>query len=156
VVIGGAAPGAVTAPTGPSVTYQPGWNLVGGPSGTAFPQANSSLYTFQAGDTNYETLPNTTGITGGRGYWAYFFAPTAVALSGNGPTLPYTVTAPAGQYIMVGNPSPTQPVTVTGADVVYTFNPATNSYQGGGGSATLQPGQSAWVYSTNGGTVTIQ
>jgi PKD repeat protein len=143
-------------PGGPSVTYQTGWNLVGGGTGTTFSQANGPLYTFQAGDTTYESLPNTSGITGGRGYWAYFTAPTTVALSSSGPTLPVTVTLPANQYVMVGNPSQTQTVTVSGASVVWLFDTAGNNYTGGGTSASLPPGKGAWVLSTSGGTVTIQ
>lgn len=144
------------APTGPTVTYQTGWNLVGGPTGTTFTQSNGALYTLQPGDANYESLPNTAGISGGKGYWAYFNAPTSVALSGSGPALPVSVTIPAGQYVMVGNPSATQSVTVSGADVVWLFNTPGNNYTGGGNSATLQPGQGAWVLSNAGGTVTLR
>jgi hypothetical protein len=136
--------------------YQTGWNLVGGGNGQTFPQANGPLYTFQAGDTAYESLANSAGITGGRGYWAYFNSPTAVTISGSGPSLPFTATIPAGQYVMVGNPSTTASVTVSGADVVYTFNTATNSYTGGGATGTLAVGQGAWVFSNAGGTITIK
>jgi len=156
VMVSSPATTTTSNPSGPSVSFAAGWNLVGGPSGTVFSSAVGTLFTFQAGDTSYETLPVTSGITGGRGYWAYFSAPATVSLTGSGPALPVTVSVPAGQFIMVGNPSATQTVTVSGADAVYTFEPSTNSYQGSGGSATLRPGQAAWVYSNAGGTVTIR
>ena len=55
----------MTAPNGPTVTYQPGWNLVSGPTGTVFSQANGPLYTLPAGASAYVSVPNTTPITGG-------------------------------------------------------------------------------------------
>jgi hypothetical protein len=137
-----------------TVTLSVGWNLVGGPTGTVFSGAANPMYTFQAGDTNYESQSNTTGISGGRGYWAYYSSSATVTLSGSAP-LPATFTAPAGQYIMVGNPTTTA-VTVSGADVIYTFNTASNSYSSGATSVTLQPGQGAWVFSNAGGTITMQ
>src|SRR5205807_5577995 len=54
----------------------------------------------------YETLPNTAGVSGGRGYWAYFTTVTTVPLTGNGAPSA-SVRAAAGQWLMVGNPSPT-------------------------------------------------
>jgi PKD repeat protein len=139
-----------------SVTYQVGWNLASGPAGTTFAQADGPLYTYQAGDTSYETVANTTPAAAGHGYWAYFTAPTTMSLAGGSATLPMSITLPAGQYVMVGNPSTTQTVTVSGAEVVYTFNTASNSYSPASGTATLAPGQGAWVYSSAGGTVTLQ
>ncbi|HZQ38672.1 MAG TPA: hypothetical protein VFD32_22295, partial [Dehalococcoidia bacterium] len=109
------------------------------------------LYTFQAGDTNYETLPQGSPIAAGRGYWAFFNAPTTVPLTASSQSS-ITVNAPAGQFIMVGNPSQTQTMTVRGADVVYLFDTAANNYVA---STILPPGKGAWVYSDAGATVTI-
>lgn len=136
-----------------SVTYQAGWNIVAGPSGQTFTTAvGGTLFTYQAGDSAYETLSSSTPITAGRGYWAYYSAPTTVTISGTS-TLPYTVSAPAGQFIMVGNPSATNTVTVSGADVLYTYDPIAGQYT----TATqLKPGQGGWVFSNAGGTVTLQ
>jgi len=138
-------------PSGPNVTYQPGWNLVGGPQGQTFTQALNPLYTFQAGDTNYETVPNTQGIVGGRGYWAYFTTTTTVTLSGTSSSTG-SVYAPPGQYVMIGNPSATQTLTIRGADAAFAWDPAGNQYVP---VTTLQPGQGAWVISLNGGTITV-
>jgi hypothetical protein len=145
----------VTANTGPStvVTYNAGWNLVGGPSGQTFTQAANPLYTFQAGDTNYETVQNSTAIAAGKGYWAYFTASTQVTIQGAAPTGATTISAPAGQYIQVGNPNPTNNVTISGADTVYTYDPVAGQYIA---ATTLKPGQGAWVLSNAGGTITLQ
>lgn len=133
---------------GATVTYQPGWNLVAIPSGGTLSGQSGPLYTFQPGDTDYET-PMT--FQTGFGYWAYFTSPTQVTL-GAGSGSAYSVNAPASQYIMVGDPSGTQPATVSGADAVYTFDPVANTYVA---ATTLNPGQGAWVISLNGGTITV-
>lgn len=145
-------PGGGTS-TGTAVTYPAGYNIVAGPAGTVFSQA-SVLYTFQAGDTNYENPPTTQPVQAGLGYFAYFPSSTTVTLSGN-TTLPFTVTAPAGQYIMIGNPSATQTVTISGADIAYAFDP-TNPSNPYSATTTLKPGQGAFVFSNAGGAITLQ
>lgn len=130
-----------------SVNLQSGWNLVALPPGTPIPGITPPLYTYQPGDTAYETPASTqTGL----GYWAYAGSATTLALP-IGSSSAYSVTAPAGQYFMVGDPSGILAATVSGADVVYSYD-ATNGYQA---TTTLNPGQGAWVYSTNGGTITV-
>lgn len=146
--VGVPIPGACVAPC---ASYPSGWSIIGGPSGTSFPQADGPLYTFQAGDTNYESFPNTTGIIGGLGYWAYFFSPATVSMNGSG-TTSASITAPASQWVMVGNPSGTASVTVHGADVVYRFDIPSNSYQP---VSVLGPGTGAWAISLSGGTITV-
>jgi hypothetical protein len=143
---------ATGVPATSTATYQTGWNIVGGPSGTTFSQASGPLYQFPAGATNYVAVPNTQAVSAGQGQWAYFTAPTTVNLTGT-TTLPITVTAPAGQYIMIANPSSTQTVTVSGADIVYTFDPTVNNYVV---ATTLTPGHGAWVFSNAGGPITMQ
>jgi hypothetical protein len=147
---------AASQPSGGAATgtasYQAGWNLVAGPTGTTFSQAVGVLYTFPAGATDYQQVPNTQPVQAGVGYWAYFSSATTVTLSGSG-SVPMTVTAPPSQFIMIGNPSATQTVTVSGADAVYTFDPVANNYSTGN---VLKPGQGAWVYSFNGATITMQ
>ncbi|MGI8549541.1 MAG: hypothetical protein ACR2PL_01920, partial [Dehalococcoidia bacterium] len=64
----------------------------------------------------------------------------------------YSVDAPPGQLIIVGDPSGTQPATVTGADAVYVYDSASGAYQQ---PSTLQPGEGAWAYSAAGGIVRI-
>ena len=153
------APSATPSPTPTAtpgcatVTYAAGWNLAGGPDSTLLAGASGSLFTFQARDTNYESLSVFAGLSAGTGYWVFFFSPTTVTL----PCVTSTtllVTLPANHFIMVGDPFD-RPATVSGAQMVDTFNPATNSYTSATGTVTLQPGQGAWVFSSTGGTLTI-
>lgn len=136
---------------GTSVSYQAGWNLVAGPSGQTFTQADGVLYTFQAGDANYESQPNSTGVSAGRGYWAYFSSPVTVTIIAGG-TSQASITAPAGQYVMVGNPSSTQTLTIHGADQAFTYDPVAGVYNP---VTILAPGKGAWAISLNGGTITV-
>jgi len=144
--------GSTGGGTSSTITLSPGWNLVAGPNGQTYPQAANPLYTFQAGDTNYETISNTTGISAGKGYWAYFSSTQQVTCQGSA-TLPFSISVPAGQYIMIGNPSATNTVTVIGADAVYTYDPVAGQYVS---TTTLRPCQGAWVFSNAGGTITLQ
>ena len=136
-----------------TVTYAAGYNLAGGPSGTVLNGAAGSLFTFQAGDSAYQTLPVTASLSGGVGVWAFFFTPTTVTLPCVGKQTQLIV-LPVNHFIMVANPGDT-PATVSGADLVDTFNPATNTYTTVTGTATLAPGQGAWVFSRAGGSLTI-
>ncbi len=145
-----ASPTPVTA-SGPTVTYQPGWNLVGAPAGTTYTQASGPLYTFPAGAAAYVSNPNTQGVVAGQGYWAFFNQSTTVSLSGTNSDTG-SVSAPAGQYVMIGNPSATQTLSVSGADAIFTFDTGANNYTA---VTSLAPGQGAWVLSNAGGTITL-
>lgn len=138
------------AQAGNTVTYAAGWNLVSGPLGTDFSSVDGSLSTLQPADSDYETIPPTQGTLPGYGYWAYFDNDTTVTL-GSGTVDEYDVTLSAGQWVMVGDPSGTQAATISGADQVYTYDPV----NGFASNSTLQPGQGAWVFSANGGTVAV-
>lgn len=131
---------------GIKVTYPAGWNLVAIPPNTQIPGPLGPVYTWQAGDTAYETVQNPQQ---GQGYWVYFNTATTATLSSGSPQT-FSTRLPAGQYIMVGNPG-SFPATVRGADVVYAYDPASGYKQ----TTTLAPGQGAWVLSNSGGTVTI-
>ena len=141
---------AVTAASGNAgntVTYGPGWNLIATPPGTTIPGPLGPFYTLQPGDSTYRQVQNPQR---GYGYWVYFSDTTTAKLA-PGSSSPYTVNAPAGQWIMVGDPSGTGPATVSGADAVYTYDPV-NGYQK---ASTLKPGQGAWVLSNSGGPITL-
>jgi hypothetical protein len=134
--------------TGITVSYASGWNIVAGPTGTVIPGALGPLYTYQAGNTAYQTIQPGAQLTAGQGYWAYFSVGTSGIIPvASGQTI--TVSLPAGNWIMIGNPGNTA-ATVTGADIVYTFN---GTYQT---TTTLLPGQGGWAISVNGGTATIR
>lgn len=133
-----------------TASVQTGWNLVGGPAGTVFKGAQA-LFTYQAPDTAYESLPPATVFNGGIGAWAYFSSPATISLPQAPTALPILITLPAGHFVMVGNPGCTT-ATVSGADEVVTFSPSTNGYTS---TTTLSPGQGAWAVSVKGGTLTI-
>ena len=60
------------------ILYSPGWNLIAGTNGNIVPSrtviagADAPLYTLQAGDTSYESIPSSTPLEPGIGYWAHF------------------------------------------------------------------------------------
>lgn len=107
------------------------------------------LYTYQAGDTIYETIGAGGPFNQPNGYWAYYGASGGEMIPLSGPQT-LTVNLPALQWVMIGNPG-NSPATVTGADVVYTYS-ASGGYQQ---TTSLLPGQGAWVISISGGTATI-
>lgn len=114
------------------VVYLPGWNLIapGGQQDISTDSLTSvlsgSLYTVQAGDTQYEqtTLDQ---VVPGEGYWANFTDKTTIALDPS--DIDSTTTnLPANSCVMVGNPSTKGSAKVTGADNVYEFSAAQNQY----------------------------
>lgn len=130
---------------GRTATYPAGFNLVAGPLGTDFSNARGPLSTLQPGDDAYETIEPEQGVQAGYGYWAYFDSPATVTLATSGPVNRYSVTVPAGQFILVGNPTADVPVAVEGADAVYTYDPVRGYRQ----TTVLNPGQGAWAYSAS-------
>ncbi len=143
-------PSAPPVQPGVTVTYQAGWNLVAQPTGATIPGAIGPLYTLQTGNTNYQTSSTTTS---GFGYWAYFNSPTTVSIPYTG-AQSVTKSLQPSQFIMIGNSS-SSPATVTGADIVYTYNSAITSGNPYTATTVLQPGQGAWALSYSGGNITI-
>jgi len=142
----------MTAPTmcSTTVTYQPGWNLVSGPPGTVLTGAVGPLYTLQAGDSTYETIPNGTPLQAGVGYWAYFPAATTVTLT---PIPSPSLQVPLAQngYIMAGDPS-TQPILDQGgSQLLYAYDPSSGYSLTG----SLEPGRGVFVFSWVPGSITI-
>lgn len=137
-----------TVPTG-QITYVPGWNLIAG-VGVRVGGTDGSIYTFQAGDANYESLPPGAILELMKGYWVHFDQPTAETLPAVTGVAP-VVQLPAGQWVMIGNPFD-KGATVAGADVVYTYDLTSSQYQQ---ASVIRAGQGAWAYSASGGTVTV-
>jgi hypothetical protein len=126
-----------------------GWNLIANPNGLV---TTGPAYTFQMGDTEYETVSPGTPLVPGLGYWVV--APSASALPlGAGMPAATLLTNP-GQFIMAGNPSGLFPAVVSGADVLLTYDPARGGYQQDL-SGVLAPGQGAWALSFAGTPITI-
>jgi PKD repeat protein len=144
----GPSPVAAGAPV---IRYPAGWNLVAGPAGTPFPQALGVLYTWQPGDSSYESLPTTAGVQAGAGYWAYFPQPASVSLSGTS-TDTAVINLSPGEVVLAGNPSATATVTIRGADTAMAYDPPSGRYHN---VQTLPPGSAAWVSIGSGGTVTL-
>ena len=138
-----------SAQPGITVSYAAGWNLVAGPSNTVLNGALGPIYTFQASDSNYETLSSNTPLAAGLGYWALFATPVTETL----PLVPLqtqTIALPPSHWVMVGNPNSVA-VNVSGADIVYTYSPTTGYTL----ATSLAPGQGAWVFSHAGGTLVM-
>ena len=135
---------------GQVAAYAAGWNLIAAPQSTDLSSAIPPLFTLQPGDGGYEAVQPDAGTQAGLGYWAYFPASATVNVA-QGSNSAYSVDAPAGQFIMVGGPSGTEAATVSGADSVYTYTPATGYVAG----TSLAPGQGAWAVSLAGGTITV-
>ena len=149
--LGGSRTDAQTSTT--AVSYPAGWNLVAFPPGTDLSSVPGPRYTLQPGDSNYETVNPSQGSVSGFGYWAYFTNPTTVRLATSN-TSTYQVSVPAGQWVMVGDPSDTASVLVSRPSSVYVY-----LYNADGGAyvedAMLEPGEGAWVYSTAGDTLQL-
>lgn len=156
VYVSGATPATtyvnpVTASiAGYPVTFNGGWDIVSGPTGTVITGNIGPMYAFRPGDTTYEVVPQGTPLTSGMGYWAYFpsTATGAIAYSSGGTM---SVSLPPGQFVMIGNPGDS-PATVSGADVLLVFNTATNNYAQ---TNQLAPGQGAWALSWSGAQAAI-
>lgn len=132
----------------------PGWVLAGGPTGTQLTGAAGSLYTYQAADTNYESLPVSTPLQAGVGYWAYFPVQTAYVqppyVQPIATTHTFQVALPANHWVMVGNPLGR--ATPSGADVVYIYTGSPPQYIQ---AAVIGARGGALAFSSTGGTLTF-
>jgi hypothetical protein len=136
------------------LTYFPaGWYIVGAPAGFVIPGATGNLYTFQAGDTAYQTVPVTSGVKPGYGYWAYFPSETSgTMLPTAADSQTVQVTLPPNQPVLIGDPFST-PASVDGADSLTIYQPQTGTYVT---TFSLGQGQGAWAFSLKGGQVTLK
>lgn len=155
VVTSGTSPGAASA------SYPPGWNIVGGPSGTTFPV---TLYRWDPAPGQYATLSPGTPVQAGQGYWAHFDQPTMVSLAAAvAAPLP---TVPGGEWVMVANPysgdcaginvGPPSPGGSHDPNVVAadTYDPQQGGYNQANG-ALLTPGQGVWLLLESSATLPI-
>lgn len=141
----------------PTVAYQPGWNLVGVPEGTALTGTVGPLYTVSSGDEAYRTVRPGSPLQGGAGYWAFFPTAATVTLPADLPQ-PSTVELPPGQWVLLGNPFDFTALVfpVSAEDLVLNgYDPHSGQYvrPSAGGLGGLAPGQGAWAFSASGGTV---
>jgi hypothetical protein len=168
----GAAPPAALAAaqqtTPVTVMYAAGWNLVGASPGTVLSGLVGPLYTLQPAGSAYTTVtPETFAAESaqgsepkaGTGYWAYFANATPVSIpfyptmpqpgAGRG-AIPFTIAAPIGQWLMIGNPYNTA-VTVDGLPGVYAYVPG----RGYIFTSRLEPGEGAFAYSETGASILL-
>lgn len=140
-----------------TLAYPAGWSIIGVPVGTAITGNIGALYTYQAGDSDYEVLPVGTELQPELGYWAYFphksevqLAPSVASANVNGLPAPTTLVLPAGQWVMVGDPYGL-PVTITGMDRLLFYSGTQGYVQVSG----LEPGEGGWAYSAAGGSAVL-
>src|SRR5581483_1876389 len=144
----GSAAGAALAQSGFSVTFHAGYNMIAVPAGTADLGAGALFhYRHDLGD--YEQLTQ-QGAAAGAGYWAAFDQDVNVNL-GDGSQQAVTISAAAGAWVMIGDPSGDHFARVSGADVVYTYDPQAGYVQ----APSLQPGQGAWALVGASGRVSV-
>jgi plastocyanin len=141
---GSAAPGS-----GRTLSLGAGYNLVGPPAGTSF--GDNSAFAFDPAANTYRALDTGAQTQAGQGYWVLSDNGGNLTLAA-GSNTPVTVTAGAGMWQLIGDPSGTQAALVTGADAVWTYDAGSGQYQR---ATMLQPGQGAWAMSLAGGTITI-
>lgn len=134
-----------------TILFQPGTYLVAGPAGTVFTGALDPLYTLDPTTQTYIAVPANQPVQAGVGYFATFTTLTNVRLSADDGR-PVSIQAPAGVWMMIGNPFAYSNASVLGADVVYGYDPD----QGYVIESTLPPGRGALVFSSTGGTITIR
>lgn len=156
-------PGCAPArsPGAGQVFYPGGYSLLGLPEGTVVP-SDSPLYGWfdQGVGGAYSRRAPTEAVSGGRGYWAFFSCPRLVEISGAGTS---ALSAPQRAYhaSMIGNPSATTAVKVSGYDFGALWDPTANAGTGGykmsgyRQAATLPVGQALWTFSYSDTTVAI-
>ncbi|HZQ36449.1 MAG TPA: CAP domain-containing protein [Dehalococcoidia bacterium] len=131
-----------------TVQYAAGWNLVSVTSGTPLDAARGPAYVLSASG-GYEAV-STGDLVAGRAAWVYFPQDATVNLGRSAADYSRTTLTTHGEEL-VGNPSPTLSVPVSGADVALIYDPRAGYLP----ASELRPGQGAVVYSAAGGTVTL-
>ncbi len=148
----GAAPAAHVPharAAGQTVHYKAGWSLVSAPSGSDLGALSGSLYALGPATDSYQHVAP-ADVIGGRGYWAYFSQDTDVTLDATAAA--YTrMILPADRYAVIGNPSSTQTLPISGADVAFAYDSTLGYTQ----VSELQPGQAAFVLSNAGADVSV-
>ncbi len=141
--------GKTRAAQGTPVMYAAGWNLVALPSGTLLPAGIGPAYTLSQDGSAYEQVA-AGGAIGGRALLIYFPQDTTLTLGPSAAETSRTL-APAGQTVLVGNPSSQATLGIGGADAAYSYDPL----HGYTTVTSLAPGQGALVQVGAAGSVTL-
>ena len=139
----------LAAQTEATVRYRAGWNLIAAPSGNTLAKASGPAYALGPNSEGYQVV-GPGELIGGRAVWVFFPEDTTVTLGRTAAEYSRTL-APANEYLLLGNPSVTDTLTLTGADTAFAYDPA-EGYKAVG---ALAPGQGAFVLSEAGGTITL-
>lgn len=145
----GNASGGNAAAGGRTISLSAGYNLVGPPDGTTF--GDATAFAFDPTANGYHQLNAGEPTQGGQGYWLLSDSGGSVPLAA-GSNAPVTISAAAGAWQLIGDPSGTEAALVTGADAVWTYNTGSGQYER---ATMLQPGQGAWAISQAGGRITV-
>lgn len=135
---------------GTVVRYKAGWNLVAAPSGTNLDQAAAQVYAYGPASEAYQAISRNQ-VIGGRAVWAFFAKDTDVTLGQTAATFTRLI-LPAGRLAMIGNPSATDTLTLSGADMALAYDTAQGAYVP---VTELRPGQGAWVLRRDVGDVAL-
>jgi hypothetical protein len=151
IALAAALGGAPHAGRAATILYQPGYELIAGPTGTTVNGVAGSLYTIDPASGQLIAVDASRPLQGGVGYFADFTDLTNVRLAPDDGK-PAIIQAPGGEWLLVGNPSDYNDATVQGADLVYGYDPQAGYVQ----ESTVPPGQGALVYSASGGTIVVR
>jgi hypothetical protein len=138
-------PPSVPVVNGVPVTFSPGYNMVGGPTGTDLSQA-AVAYSF----ANGQYSSGSKSVTACQGYFAYFTTSTVIGLPGTstGPT--QTCHLAAG-WNLLGNPF-SGTATLPAGTIGYYWSPSTGSYSQ---VSVIPQGGAVFVYSDTVRDVTL-
>lgn len=145
LVTAGMSASVASAQSTVTVSYAPGWNMVGAPAGTVLPGASSvDAYTANG----YVSLPGAT-TSGCQGYWAYFATSTSIALPiATGST--QTCSLQSG-WNLLGDPF-SDAVALPAGLSGFHWNPATGAYDV---VTSISPGMAIWLYSATASSVVV-
>lgn len=130
-----------------TVSYLPGWNMVGGPAGTDLSFAGS-LYVY--GSNGYVTPPSMQAATC-QGYWAYLSTSATLSLAGSNGVTTQTCALQPG-WNMIGDPFAGVALLPSGT-LAYHWNPQAGAYSQ---VDAIPAGRSDWIYSSSAASVTLQ
>lgn len=132
-----------------TVRYRAGWNLIAAPSGNTLAKASGPAYALGPHSDGYQVV-GPGELIGGRAVWVFFPEDTTVTLGKTAAEYSRTL-APANEYLLLGDPSATATLTLSGADTAFAYDPA----EGYKAVSELAPGQGAFVLSEGGSAITL-
>jgi hypothetical protein len=146
----------VIAPTSPTATvtqiYPPGYNQIGGPSGSNFGAAEAVFSYDSTANAYTNVTASSTSLSSAppacTGYWAYFAAPAAVTLPATSKPGDTATCSLASGWNLVGNPFASAASLPSGT-TAYHWNPSASAYDTVG---QIPLGGSVWIYNSGAAT----